>query len=48
MKFDMKVHGIKTQPKFNFRVCKSKVIAKYGNLVSDPSLKYCLTDFNEI
>ena len=25
MKFDRKVHGIKTQPKFNFRVCRSKV-----------------------
>ena len=28
MKFDMiKVHGIKVQPKFDCRVCRSKVIA---------------------
>ena len=32
MKFDMKVHGIKTKPKLDIVVCRSKLI-KYANLV---------------
>ena len=32
MKFDMKVHGIKIQPKFDFGVCRSKVIAHKGEV----------------